>query len=302
MPNIKPFKGYYYNQPLAGSLDDLIAPPYDVISPELQEQLFNKSKHNIVRITKGKSTDSDNSENNQYTRAADYLNSWIKQGVLKQDAAEAIYAYIQDFELAGEQFQRMSFIALGKLEEFGDIVKPHEQIFEGPMLDRLNLKRATKARFGLTFMLYEDEQEIAGKIIIRIINTKPLIDFTDEDNVRHRLFAITEKEDIEKIVKMMNDKSCIIADGHHRYTTGLAYSKENSNPLTKYQMLAFYNISHKGLIVLATHRLVGNLENFCFEKLITELKNKTKMIFKNTLWFFIKYLLYLLVLLFLLQI
>ena len=275
---VKPFKAFRFDETVVGNVSSCIAPPYDVISPEQQEQLFNKSKHNIVRITKGKSTASDNSENNQYTRAADYLNSWIKQGILKQDTTEAIYAYVQDFELAGEQFQRLSFIALGKLEEFGDIVKPHEQIFEKPLLDRLNLKRATKAGFGLVFMLYNDEQEIADKIIKRVTITKPLVDFTDEQDVRHRLFAITEKKDIEQIVKMMNDKSCIIADGHHRYTTGLTYSKENNNPLTKYQMLAFANISHRGLVVLATHRLVGNLKDFCFEKLITELKENFELI------------------------
>jgi len=140
------------------------------------------------------------------------------------------------------------------------------------MLDRLSLKKATTADFGLVFMLYEDEQEIADKIIEQTATAEPLIEFVDEQNVRHRLFAITDEEDIQQIVKMMNDKSCVIADGHHRYTTGLAYSKESDHPAAKYQMLAFANISHKGLIVLATHRLAGNLENFSFEKLITELK------------------------------
>ena len=126
-------------------------------------------------------------------------------------------------------------------------------------------------------MLYEDEQKIADKIIKQAVTTEPLIDFIDEQNVRHRLFTITVKEDIEQISKMMNDKSCIIADGHHRYMTALTYYKESGNTTAEYQMLAFANIFQKGLIVLATHRLVDNLENFRYEKLITELKENFEL-------------------------
>lgn len=275
---IKPFKAFRFDEAVVGDVGSCIAPPYDVISLDQQEQLYKKSKHNIVRIIKGKTTASDNGDNNQYTRAADYLNKWIEQGVLKQDTAETIYAYVQDFELAGTQFRRSSFIALAKLEEFGKTVRPHEQIFDKPMLDRLNLKRATIAKFGLVLMLYEDEQQIADKVINQATTTEPLIDFIDEQNARHRLFTITAKEDIDAIVRMMNDKSCIIADGHHRYTTALTYSKESGNATAKYQMLAFANTFQKGLVVLATHRLVGNLENFCSEKLIADLKENFELI------------------------
>lgn len=230
---IKPFKAFRFDSSVVGDVGSCIAPPYDVINPSQQEQLYKKSEHNIVRIIKGKTTASDNGDNNQYTRAAEYLNDWIRQGVLKQDSDETIYAYLQDFNLVGTQFQRLAFVALARLEEFGKAVKAHEQILNKPMLDRLNLKRATTSVFGLVLMLYEDQQEIADKIIeSRFIGTttKPLINFIDEQNVRHRLFAITAEEDIEQIAKMMNEKTCIIADGHHRYTTGLTYSKQSSNP------------------------------------------------------------------------
>jgi uncharacterized protein (DUF1015 family) len=274
---IKPFKAFRFDKAVVGEPGSCIAPPYDVISDAQQEQLYNKSEHNIVRIIKGKTNASDNGDNNQYTRAAGYLNDWINQGALKEDAADTIYAYVQDFEVGGMQFQRLSFIATARLEEFGEVVRPHEQILKKPMLDRLSLKKATTAGFGLVFMLYEDEQEIADKIIEQTTTTEPLIDFICDQNVHHRLFAITAEEDIQQIVKMMNDKSCVIADGHHRYTTGLAYSKESNHPAAKYQMLAFANISHKGLIVLATHRLAGNLENFSFEQLINELKDNFEL-------------------------
>jgi uncharacterized protein (DUF1015 family) len=269
---IKPFKAFRFDAEVVGDVGKCIAPPYDVISPEQQQQLYEKSKYNIVRIIKGKTTTSDNADNNQYTRAADYLNTWIKQGILKEDQAKAIYAYVQNFRLDDRNLQRNSFIALAKLEELGKIVRPHEETLEGPKIDRLNLKRATAAKFGLVFMLYEDEKKIADKIIENASGQEPLIDSADEQNVRHRLFAITAKDDIDTIAKTMLNKSCIIADGHHRYETALNYYKETTNPAAAYQMSGFVNIRQDGLTILATHRLVGNLENFHLENLITVLR------------------------------
>jgi uncharacterized protein (DUF1015 family) len=274
---VEPFKAFRFNADVVGDVGDCIAPPYDVIDDAQQEQLYAKSEHNLVRITKGRTTAADSEENNQYTRAANYLSCWIKEGALKQDSAEAIYAYVQDFELAGARYRRHSFIALGKLEEFGKIVKPHEQVFPKPMIDRLSLKRAACADFGLVFMLYEDEQKVADQIMAEAAEAEPLIDFVDELQVRHRLFAITARKHIKQIAKTMSDKSCIIADGHHRYTTGLTYSKESKNPAARYQMLAFANVHQDGLIVLATHRLVGNLENFSMTKLIAGLGERFKI-------------------------
>jgi len=274
---VEAFKAFRFDAGVVGDVGNCIAPPYDVIDDAQREQLYEKSRHNLVRLIKGKTRASDNGQDNQYTRAAGYLARWIEEGALKQDSDEAIYSYVQDFEVAGMKYQRRSFIALAKLEDFGQVVKPHEQVLHKPMIDRLSLKQATSADLGLVFMLYEDQHKIADGIMAEAAEKQPLIDFVDEQDVRHRLFSINRKDDIEKIVKMMSDKSCIIADGHHRYTTGLTYSKQSSNPAAKYQMLAFANIYQDGLIVLATHRLVGNLENFQLKKLIEELGEKFRI-------------------------
>ncbi len=177
---------------------------------------------------------------------------------------------------AGVIFQRLGFIALSRLEEFGPQgrVRPHEYTLDKPKIDRLNLKRATLAEFGLVFMLYSDERKIADRIIENAARQKPLVDFFDEQNVRHRLFAVTAKSDIKAISKMMLDKSCIIADGHHRYEAALSYYRETGNPAAQYQMTAFVNTQREGLVILATHRLVGNLEKFDFKKLLGKLMQK----------------------------
>lgn len=259
---VKPFKALRYDGRVVGDVGNCIAPPYDVINATQQEQLYKKSPYNIVRVTQGKTTSCDDGEHNQYTRAAEYLTQWIQEGALKVDARESIYGYVQNFEIDGQPFERLTFIALGKLEDFGKTVRPHEQVFAKPMQDRLNLKRAAAARFGLVFMLYDDPEAVADQIIQKASTQPPLVDFVDEQNVRHRLFSIEIAEDIAVIVKMMRDKSVVIADGHHRYTTGLTYWRETGNPAAGYQMLAFTNARQDGLLVLATHRLVGGIEGF----------------------------------------
>jgi len=138
-------------------------------------------------------------------------------------------------------------------------------------IDRLNLRRATKAAFGVVFMLYQDADNIADNIIKKA-EQKPLIDFLDEQHVRHRLFTITDASDIDKIAKMMDTKTCIIADGHHRYETALNYYKETSAATAQYVMAAFVNTSQKGLLILATHRLIQNVRDFSGSKLLAELQ------------------------------
>ncbi len=274
MMEVKPFKALRFDQRVVGNVGDCIAPPYDVINAVQQDQLYKRSPYNIVRITRGKTLSCDDGEHNQYTRAAEYLTQWMREGALKTDARESIYGYVQDFDLDGTAFQRLTFIALGKLEDFGKTVRPHEQVFAKPMQDRLNLKKATAARFGLVFMLYDDPDQVADQVILKASAQPPLVDFVDEQNVRHRLFAIEAADDIQAIVRMMRDKSCIIADGHHRYTTGLTYWRETGNPAAGHQMLAFTNTRQKGLVVLATHRLIGGLDGFQPQATLAQLKGK----------------------------
>lgn len=271
---IQPFRAYRFNASVVGDVGDCIAPPYDVIDADQQRQLYERNPYNIVRVTRGKTTSCDDEQHNAYTRAAEYLTQWIQQGALKQDAREGIYGYVQNFEIDGVAFERLTFVALGKLEDFGKTVKPHEQVFAKPMLDRLNLKKATAARFGLVFMLYEDPQGVADGIIQKAATQKPLVDFVDDQQVRHRLFTITGRADIEVIRQMMAEKSCIIADGHHRYTTGLNYWRQSGNPGAAYQMMAFTNLRQPGLVVLATHRVAGGIVGFSSQTLLDGLSGK----------------------------
>jgi len=270
---IKPFKALRFDSSVVGDVGKCIAPPYDVIDADMQQKLYDRSEYNVVRIIKGKIFPEDTEENNQYTRATQFLNTLIETGALKPDAQEAIYAYVQDFGIGLESFRRSSLVVLGRLEEFGHGVQPHERTLEAPKADRLRLMRAKATQFGQIFMLYDDPEEIAEAIIDKVLGESALVAFTDDDGVRHRLFAIVGRGDIDAVVKMMADKTLIIADGHHRYETALNYYRETRNPAAAYRMMTIVNMRNKGLIILPTHRLVANVTGFDVDRLIGRIKD-----------------------------
>ncbi len=269
---IKAFDALRFNKDVVTDAGACISPPYDVIDDVKQEKLYEQNEYNIVRAIRGKEFAEDNETNNKYTRANDYLQKCIEDGALAKDSKPAIYAYVQNFDIAGEPFQRSGFIALGEVTEFGAKVKPHEKTLEGPKADRLKLMMATKAQFGQIFMLYDDPQKVADGIIDKNITDNPLVDSTDEDNVRHRLFAIDDPAEISAVEMMMDDKDALIADGHHRYETALNYYKMTQDPNARFHMMTFVNMHNEGLVILPTHRLVGNLERFDAGELLGKLE------------------------------
>ena len=275
--DIKAFNAFRFNNAVVGDAGDCISPPYDVIDADQQDDLYARNEHNVVRIIKGKQLDGDADSNNVYTRAATYFNNWVESGALKADAKPGIYAYVQDFNAVSESFTRSGFIALGKLAEFGSGVQPHEKTLDGPKADRLNLMRATAAQFGQIFMLFDDEQMVADKIIAKVAAGEALVNFTDEENVTHKLYVIDDTDDIHAISAMMAHKQPVIADGHHRYETALNYFKETGNPDAAYRMMTFVNMRNEGLVVLPTHRLVKDLSAFDMGLLVTALKDQFKV-------------------------
>lgn len=267
---IRAFKGFRFNSDVVGNVTDCISPPYDVIDEAMRKDLYAKSDYNVARIVKAVPVSDDPDQH--YILAGNKLKDWIDEGALKQDSADSIYAYVQDFEIAGENCCRSGFVALGKLEEFGEGVKPHEKTLDGPKADRLKLMRQKAAQLGQIFMLYDDPQKIADRIIADASEGTALIDFTDDNDVRHRLFAIDNSEEIAAVEKMMAGKQAVIADGHHRYETALNYYNETKNPAAQYRMMTFVNMRNPGLVILPTHRLVANVEDFDAGKLVEKME------------------------------
>lgn len=269
---IKAFKGYRFNPEVVGEIGPCVTPPYDVIDPRMQARFYEQSPYSIVRVIKGRTEPQDNEQENQYTRASEFFEHLIRADALKPDSEDSIYGYVQNFTLAGETFERSGFVALGRLEPFGKNIKPHEKTLDGPKADRLNLMRATAAQFGQIFMIYDDPEMVADAVIKEAAAQPPLVDFTDDEGVRHRLFAVTEPEKIQAVANMMDTRHAVIADGHHRYETALNYYNETQNPYAEYRMMTFVNMRNPGMIILPTHRLISNLPVFSPENLLENIQ------------------------------
>ena len=260
MAKIYPFQPYRYTEK-AGPLGNLVTQPYDKISPAMRTRYLSLSPYNLVRVILGESQAGDSEKDNVYTRAAAFLNQWIASGVLARDKEAGVFPYFQEFTVpdTGERLVRKGFIALGAVEEYSaGIVHRHEQTLSGPKKDRLELLRHTHAHFGQIFMLYPDPACAIDAMLEEAARSAPLAEITDEYGVVHRVWKIA---DSGKIVSLMADKKLVIADGHHRYETALAFRNENpSLPGADRVMMTFINMHSPGLTILATHRLVSGID------------------------------------------
>jgi len=278
MAEIIPFKALRYD-PHQVKLEDVLTQPYDKITPEMQAKYYERSPHNLVRIILGKAGETDTESFNVYTRAAEYLHDWRSGGLLKQDAKPGIYIYSQTFTVPGtrELAERRGLIALGRIHDYSDgVVFRHEQTLAKPRQDRLNLLRATRAHFGQIFMLYSDPQGEVAALFQARTEDDPETSVLDEYETLHRLWPIHDPALVAAVQAKMHDKRLLIADGHHRYETALAYRNErraesdaaNPNAPYEYVMMTLIPMESRGLVILPTHRIVHGLPAFDRESML----------------------------------
>ena len=271
MARINPFAAYRYSEERAGRLENLVTQPYDKISPAMRERYLSLSPYNLVRIILGQQSPSDSPQNNVYTRALQHLNDWIGEGILQRESKPALYVYTQEFTLpdGNEKLIRKGFIGLGAVEDYdARIVHRHEQTLAGPKKDRLELLRYTRAHFGQIFMLYPDPHLTVDHLLDNAANAEPMAIVEDEYKTTHRLWRISDTATIGRLQQLMADKKLLIADGHHRYETALAFRNENPDlPGARDVMMTFVNMHSPGLKILATHRVVSNVPSFNADEL-----------------------------------
>lgn len=257
MAIIKPFKGILYN-PEKVSTDDVMCPPYDIISEELREMLYEKSPYNIVRIDYGKNS----VESDKYKLASNYLQQWLKEGVLIQDEKPCFYGYEIKYSYKNKDKTLRGIIGLIKLEELGNGIYPHEQTYSKPKSDRLNLMKACMANTSIIFSIYRSEKRLTSKILEKLNN--PYIKTKDLNGNIHYLYRIEKNDQINNIIEEFKNKPIFIADGHHRYEVALEFKKkmnmlypEKNNPVWDYVLMFLSNIEDDGYLILPTHRMVS---------------------------------------------
>lgn len=276
MADIRAFRAYRYDLGRVGALSDVIAPPYDVIDAGLQEALYRRSPYNVIRLILNKEELTDTDTDNRYTRAARCLRDWQAEGILHQDTARALYVYHQDFEAEGKRYTRRGFLARVRLEPFGQgKIYAHEETLSGPKADRLKLFRATAMNLSPVFGLFPDEEGAVQGRLERAIQRALPLEATDHLGVVSRLWPVTDQHVISAVTGLLGPRPVFIADGHHRYETGLTYLNERraagevkgDEAAPNFILMMLVSMSDPGLVILPTHRLVSGIPAFTADQL-----------------------------------
>ena len=279
MPEIQAFRGIRYDLGHVGSLSDVVAPPYDVIGPELQTDLYKKHPCNVVRLILNRKEPRDDATNNSYIRAHRFLKNWQSEGVLFTEADPAIYVYHQEFSVESETITRRGFMGRVPAVPFGQgLVFPHEQTMKGPKIDRLMLTTVCKANLSQIFGLFPDEtNQVQALLETAAAGITPL-EATDHLGVVHRLWPVTDVATIASVSKLMGPKPIFVADGHHRYETACNYREQvrDSGALSKdhpanYVLMNCVAMEDPGLCVLPTHRLFPKMPRLTADELAERL-------------------------------
>ena len=273
MARVRPFAGFRYAT-TSRDITPLTAPPYDVISPEQREEFLAGDAHNVVALELPAGPLDPSTPGNRYETGAATWRAWREDGVIAADSAPAIYVLEQRFEHAGQPVRRRAFIAEVGLEPFSaGVVLPHERTLPKALGDRFELTRATAANLSQVLGLYEDAEQATDAVFDAITATEPIATATDTEAVQSVLWASSDPTLLNAVASIMADARIFIADGHHRYTTALAYRDERRaaetdageapvDPPYDFVMMALVNLDDPELLVMPTHRVADSAGTF----------------------------------------
>jgi uncharacterized protein (DUF1015 family) len=259
---IEPFRGLFFNPRQCGDLAPIVAPPYDLIGPQRQEQLYQRSPYNVVRLEL-------NREQDRYRAAAEMLADWRREGVLERASAPAIHLYTQSFNLEGRLLSRSGLVVTLRLEEFapGKIL-PHERTFAAAKQDRLQLLSATQVNLSSIFGLYPGDHPELDHLREEVARREPAFAVRDDLGIGNELRTIADPAQIRIVQKALAGVRLLIADGHHRYETALNYRRERQSAegdpaalqAYDYVMITLTSCADPGLVILPTHRVVRQID------------------------------------------
>ena len=281
MAEVHPFRGVCYNQLLIKDPSVVICPPYDIITPQMTQELYRKSEYNFVRVESGRELLEETAKDNKYTRSADTLEQWLEQGVLEVDEVPAIYLHDHYFIHLGREYRRRSMLLCVRLEEWDKmVVRPHEGTLVRSKNDRLRLLWALQADTSPILALFEDHKQQVSLVLANQERNKPIISSDSVSGERHNVWAITQPEAISQIRRSLAHQPLYIADGHHRYESALTYRREkhayfpsiSGDEPFNFVMMALVDFSDPGLIILPPHRLFRGISKSILDGMMAGLK------------------------------
>ena len=270
MADVAPFRGVHYNRERAGELSAVAAPPYDIIPPALQEELHRRSPYNVVRLILGKDLPEDDPGRNKYLRAAEQYRQWLEDRVLVREEAPRFYLYHLAFDLktpAGvRRLQRRGLVGRLRLTPYSErVVLPHERTLAAAKEDRFRLLSSARVCFSPVFVLFTDPEQELFRGLEPGALPAPTWECREQPEVVHRMWPIVDPDQIEAITAFFRPRRLFLADGHHRYETGLRYWEEirRREPRlaagAEWTLAYFTAAEDPGLIVLPYHRLLHSL-------------------------------------------
>jgi len=280
LAEIRPFRGVHYNQSLINDPTAVICPPYDIITPQRQQELYLRNEYNFVRVEFGRESLQDGVTDNKYTRARATMEQWLKQGVLEIDKRPALYLHDQYFTHQGKEYRRRGLIARVRLEEWDKmVIRPHEGTIAEPRSDRLSLLWTLQANTSPILSLFEDPEKQISSLLAEQERNQPLLNLKKVDGEAHTVRAITEPEIVTQISNCLVGQPLYIADGHHRYESALAYQREwhTSSPAApgdeafNFVMMTLVDFADPGLVILPPHRLVRGIAKSTLHELMAKL-------------------------------
>lgn len=285
MAVIKPFNGYIFSSDIVGDLGSVMAPSYSVTDDAEIDELYNKNTYNAIRLVHGKIFENDNNFENRFTRANDFLQKWIADGVIKKDEKPSIYLYEQVVNFNGTIFTNRGFVSLICLDDFGKNIVTCENTTPINKKHRYELLSKTQANFNMISCLYIESEKDLSRLITEISDTAPDIDFTYTDGTKERLWRICEQDKIDFIVNALAPHTLYITDGQNRVETSLKYQNDckkqnpnhNGTEPYNYIMALLTNAYDDGIVQLPYHRLVKFDKPFNESFLVSALQDNFKV-------------------------
>jgi uncharacterized protein (DUF1015 family) len=259
MAEIQPLHAIRYDPRTAGALENVVAPPYDVIDDRIRDELTSKSPFNIVNIDLPVAENGDD----PYFHATNLYDAWLQQGVLLKEREPTIWVMRQQFTVGGQTINRTGFFARVRVEDYGrGRIRPHERTHPGPKEDRLRLTRATRANLSPIFSLFHDPGDAAWKVLEPITELEPFATVVDADGIADRLWRVADQDTISRLQEALAERELLIADGHHRYETARVYAEEiGGEGDHSYVLMFLCSMEDPGLVILPTHRLLTDLKD-----------------------------------------
>ncbi len=281
MAEVQSFRGVRYNQQLVKDLASVICPPYDIIPPSMEEELYLSSDYNFIRLEAARELPQDTGGDNKYTRSAATLKQWLEQRVLQVDEVPAIYLHHHYFNRSRKEYRRRGMMLRVRLEEWDSmVVRPHEGTLTKPKADRINLLWALQANTSPIWALFQDEQKRVTGVLTKQEKNKPIINFTTHSGEKHIVWALTDTGAIDQIRQSLAQQPLYIADGHHRYESALTYRRERlalakaSSPDEAYNfvLMLLVDFADLGLVILPPHRLLRGISRLTLDEMVAKLR------------------------------